>query len=87
MLTHNNNNNGFFSSPCAEWDVTFWRWHLCLPGRALDLIQGSDWQPVTKVWVLQSFSTENLKSYENVYLLFYLGLLSALIILYLQRFN
>lgn len=86
MLTYNSNNKGFSSSPCAEWGVLFWRWQLCLPGRALDLTQGNDWKLVTNVWILQSFYTENLKSNENVYLLFYFGLFSGLI-LQLQRFN
>lgn len=52
MLTYNNNNKSFFSSPCAVLGVTFWKWHLCLPGTTLELTHGNDWELVTKVWVL-----------------------------------
>lgn len=36
----------------------------------------SDGESLTKLWMLLSFSIENLKSNKNVYLLFYLGSLS-----------
>lgn len=52
---------------------------ICVCLGELHLTRGNDWELVTKVWVLQSFSTENLKSNKNVYLLFYLACFQILL--------
>lgn len=55
--------------------------------RVLDLTQGSDGESLTKLWMLLSFSIENMKPNKNVYLFIvspWLTLL-ALILLQLQR--